>query len=362
MSCNNCYNGCTEIISDRCVKYTGIAVPALGIQNGDTLSSIEQSLITFLLSALDGTGIKIDLSGINICTIVQSYLPTSGDITIVDISKALIQTACDLQEQVDVIVSELTILNADYTIGCLEGVTASSDTHSIVQAVITKLCALELDLVALTLDLETNYVRLDEIDALIAAYIDGEVSTTKYYNRMIPFAVVEYYGPIAGNFDGTGAGLTAGNWEKIYLCNGLNGTPDKRGVVGVGITDGTMLGNTMPSIVIPSAGNPTYSLSSIVNGTNFVTLSTLQIPAHSHATTVTEVPHSHTYTQYTLDQEVNDTGNGVRALNKNNTQSGSFTTGVSSTGVNVTNSSTGGGESHVNYQPGLGCYYIQYRP
>ena len=358
--CQNCYNGCTEIVSDRCVKYTGIAVPALGIQNGDTLSSIEQSLITFLLSALDGTGIKIDLSGINICTIVQSYLPISGDITIVDISKALIQASCDLQEQVDVIVAELAILNADYTISCLEGVTASSDTHSIVQAVITKLCALELDLVALTLDLETNYVRLDEIDALIAAYIDGEVATTKYYNRMVPYAVVEYYGPIAGNFDGTGAGLAAGNWEKIYLCNGLNGTPDKRGVVGVGVTDGTMLGNTMPSVVIPSAGNPTYSLSSIVNGTNFVTLSTLQIPSHTHTNvaTVTDPGHFHTQTGKVI------TGSNEGSNGNDNPVNGDYPTSSSTTGitVSVVNASTGGGESHVNYQPGLGCYYIQYRP
>ena len=56
-NCNNCFNGCTEIVSDRCVKYTGIAIPSLGIQTGDTLSFVEQALSTFLLSALNGTGI-----------------------------------------------------------------------------------------------------------------------------------------------------------------------------------------------------------------------------------------------------------------------------------------------------------------
>ena len=55
---SNCYNGCTEIVSDRCIKYTGIDVPVLGIQTVDSLSYIEQSLITFLTSTLDGTGIK----------------------------------------------------------------------------------------------------------------------------------------------------------------------------------------------------------------------------------------------------------------------------------------------------------------
>ena len=152
-TCSNCYNGCTEIVSDRCVKYTGINVPVLGIQTGDSLSFVEQALITFLTSTLDGTGVIIDLSGINVCTVVQKYLPTCKDLSIADISKALIQAACDLQEQVDAIVAELAILNADYTIGCLEGVTASSDTHAIVQAAINKVCALEVDLIALALDI-----------------------------------------------------------------------------------------------------------------------------------------------------------------------------------------------------------------
>ena len=46
-NCSNCYNGCVEITSDKCIKYTGVDVPILGIKNGDSLSFIEQSLITF---------------------------------------------------------------------------------------------------------------------------------------------------------------------------------------------------------------------------------------------------------------------------------------------------------------------------
>ena len=175
-NCSNCYNGCTEIVSDRCVKYTGIDVPVLGIKTGDSLSFVEQALITFLTSTLDGTGIKIDLGTTVVCNLVQQYLPTCGDLTIVDISKALIEAACDLQEQVDAIDDTLTILNADYTIGCLTGVTASSDTHAIVQAVITKLCQVQVDLTALALNVRTNYVPIvgtpgyPGIDEYIEAY------------------------------------------------------------------------------------------------------------------------------------------------------------------------------------------------
>src|SRR6478609_6110846 len=100
MSCTNCYGGCTNIVSDQCVRYTGIDVPVLGIQNGDSLSVVEQSLITFLTSVLDGTGIKPNIPSEIICSLVQGYLPVCEDLSEVDLIKALIQSACDLQTQI----------------------------------------------------------------------------------------------------------------------------------------------------------------------------------------------------------------------------------------------------------------------
>ncbi len=55
--------------------------------------------------------------------------------------------------------------------------------------------------------------------------------------------------------------------------------------------------------------------------------------------------HSHTYTQYTLDQEVNETGSGVRSLNKNNSQGATFNTSSVST---HTHSITSDGVSGTN--------------
>ena len=66
-NCSNCYNGCTEITSDKCVKYTGVDVPILGIKTGDSLSFVEQALITFLGSTLDGTGIQPVVPPSDIC-------------------------------------------------------------------------------------------------------------------------------------------------------------------------------------------------------------------------------------------------------------------------------------------------------
>jgi len=377
-NCSNCYNGCTEIVSDRCVKYTGINVPILGIQTGDSLSFVEQALITFLTSTLDGTGVKINLAPTVICELVQQYLPTCGDLSIVDISKALIEAACDLQEQVDAIVAELAILNGDYTIGCLTGVTASSDTHAIVQAVINKLCQVQVDLTAITLELHTQYVRYDELDALIQDYLDNNIGANLISNRMVPYAVVEYYGPRT-YFDGTGAGM--GDWDRIFLCNGLNGTPDKRGVVGVGITDGSMLGLSMPIQTNPLSGNPTYSLSSTIIGTNSVVLTTAQMPSHTHVATVTINDPGHKHDILGISGgDNNDNNNIVRFAGGDKAQgeTGFYFTNtdgcqISATGLKgtaagidqnvlISNSNQGGGNSHPNYQPGLGCYYIQYRP
>ena len=367
-TCSNCYNGCTEIVSDRCVKYTGIDVPVLGIQTGDSLSFVEQALITFLVSTLDGTGIKIDLGSTVVCTLVNKYLPTCGDLTIVDISKALIQAACDLQVQVNTINATLTTLNADYTIGCLTGVTASSDTHAIVQAVINKLCQVQVDLTALTLNLSTNYSSNGaQLDAYISNYLatDGPNSNL-ISNRMVPYAVVEYYGPVAGNFDGTGKGT--GDWDKIYLCNGLNGTPDKRGVVGVGATNGAMLGLTMPAATNPLSGNPTYSVGGPIVGSNDVVLSTLQMPDHTHIATVTinDPGHFHTIDAQTFSVSSYNRPNGSGQRAGSAPPTSTNVTGLKGTGtgqnVFVTNANQGGNQPHANFQPGLGCLYIQYRP
>lgn len=374
-NCSNCYNGCTEIVSDKCVKYTGIDVPVLGIQTGDSLSYVEQALITFLTSTLDGTGIKINLGDIDVCALVQAYLPTCGDLTIVDISKALIQAACDLQEQIDAIDATLDTLNADYTIGCLTGVTSSSDTHAIVQAVINKLCQIQVDLTALALDLSTNYVSVADIDSYIQAYLDGTGSSTLVNNKMVPYSVLPYFGPLS-NFDGTGAGI--GNWVKIYLCNGQNGTPDLRGRTLVGTTTGMFGGPLSPDVDPSNPANPNYTLSS-TTGANEIFLSSTQIPSHTHIATalatVSPNPHSHfvtaSGTSVTLNQTdpIDDTyssggnlGYSLRGASGQTANLGKTSDVNLTVDVAVSNSSTGGGLGHANIQPSIGSYFIIYIP
>jgi len=375
MACSNCYNGCTEIVSDRCVRYTGLDVPVLGILSGDSLSVVEASLIEFLTSTLNGIGIKPIVDPLIICNLVQQYLPDCGDLTLNDYITALVKAACDLQEQVDAVVAELLVLNANYDVDCLTGVTATSDTHAVLQAVITKLCDLDVELAALALDVDTNYVKLADLNNLIAAYIAStSTSGTKYYTRMVPYTVVEYYGLLTGNFDVTGAGLN--DWEKIYLCNGLNGTPDKRGRVPVGVIVGVGGGAMNPVVDPATPTNPNYAING-TSGANTVTLNTSQIPSHTHVATVTDPGHTH----FTLADVVDTTGvlpTNTTSVAKESTfgstqeeyamRSSAITAAIlglsssNTTGVSVTNATAGTGGAHSNIQPVLACYYIMYIP
>lgn len=352
--CTNCFNGCAEIVSDDCVRYTGIAIPTLGISTGDTLSSVELSLTTYLISALNGTGIIPVLDESIICSLVQENLPISGDINIVHIVSALIKSVCSLQEQVTTNTNSLTTLNADYVIQCLSGVAENSGTHQILQAAINKICETVTNLEALSLIVSTNYVQLADLNSYINSYLASISATTLISSKMVPFTAVEYYGDLS-QFDVTGAGT--GDWVKIYLCNGNNGTPDKRGRVAVGTTSG-MGGGTFDTAVDPAIpGNPAYSLLT-PSGVNFVTLNSTQIPAHSH-TGVTDTTGAHTHTITSYIQSGSNDGSGGEVAG----YFGSVTTssaGNHSHGLNI--NSTGGGLAHPNIQPSLACHYIIYIP
>ena len=376
MSCQNCYNGCTDIISDKCTKYTGNNVPELGIENGDSLFSVQQSIFSFLLSVIDGTSIKPEINQEFICEKISQYLGVQ-ELTLPNIINAILQTACDLQTQVTNVKNSVDTINTAYTLNCVSGVTDNTNTHEVLQAVITKLCSVNTALTALSLNVSTNYVKLSELDDLIAVYLSGGSSSTKLYHKMIPYTVVEFYGNITGKFDATGAGL--GEWEKIYLCNGNNGTPDKRGRVSVGTTTG-MGGGTLDSAVDPSvSGNPTYSLGTKY-GANTVVLSTAQIPSHNHLATsvVTDTGHTHF-----LASAIKQGGPPILsptdylASNANYGNDGNYdfrgvttpapTVGLTSnnqTGITVATTVTnvGGGLGHNNVQPSIGCYYIMYIP
>jgi microcystin-dependent protein len=374
MACSNCFNGCTEITSDQCVKYTGNNIPALGIETGDTLAQVELAITNFILTLSTGEGIIPVIDNDDLCALISGFLPESGDITLNQVISALIQSVCSLKTSVTAIESTLNTLNADYTLGCLTGVTASSDTHDILQAAITKLCATDAALTAFILDVTTNYVQLADLNQLIQDYLDSIAPSNLQKNKMVPYVAYEYYGPLTG-FDIDGKGT--GQWEDVYLCNGNYGTPDKRGRVAVGATTG-MGGGTMNSAVNPGGGNPNYTLGYTI-GANTVSLDATQIPDHTHTATAvsTASPHSHfiarnaaqtsdnLLSNTTLD-DFNNSGDNTFKYKLRGTSGTADVGPTSPSTVNVSTTvtigNTGGGLGHSNIQPSIGAYYIMYIP
>ena len=368
MSCESCYNGCVQIVSDQCVRYTGVSSEELGITSGDNLQMVIEDLIDKLVPLLVGEGDQITLTSAIRCAIINGYLPAptvADQWTSEQVFQALVKVVCNLQTQINAVAADIATLNADYTISCLTGVTASSDTHAIVQAIINKLCTTVADLAALELDVATNYVKLADLDALIAAYIASSSggSSNQQYLKMVPYVAYEYYGPLT-NFDGSGIGIPANGFFKVYLCNGLNGTPDKRGRVGVGAVDGVP-GGPLDAAVDPavSINNPNYDLYTTA-GANAVTLITSQIPAHSHnaiavsTASISPNPHSHNVAGTT-----NPGGSGTgdrKAVAASVTTSSVDLSVIVNTGVTI--ESAGSGGSHQNIQPVIAAYYIMYIP
>ena len=167
MSCSNCYNGCTEIVSDQCVKYTGIDVPVLGIKTGDSLSYVEQALVGFLVSTLNGEGIKLEINPQILCEIVSKNLVECEELSLPNVIEALIKATCELNTRLTTLEGRFNALEGPYTVGCLTGVTSTSGTHAVLQAAINKICGLEIELDALALDVDTNYVKLADLNSLI---------------------------------------------------------------------------------------------------------------------------------------------------------------------------------------------------
>lgn len=381
-NCSNCFNGCAETTSDQCVKYTGPDVPALGISDGDSLASVQQAIIDYLVPILTGVGVKPIIENSIICESVSQYLPNCTEcngFTLNEVLSAIIQATCAIQEQVDTNTADLNTLNADYSIGCLTGVTSSSDTHSIVQAVINNLCSLNSAFTTLVSTVLPNtYVPQSQINQYIAAYLESQNFLALAKDKMVPYVAVEYYGPLSGyptatdSFSLTGAGT--GYWQNVYLCNGLNGTPDKRGRVAVGVVTG-MGGGALDPEVDPGVNpaNPNYTVSPITGlpvtkyGANYVNLNIGQMPAHNHpgsSVAITDPGHTHTVTGSSAGGgQVGGTLFLAASVgNDGNKTVGTIIPDITGITATPTISSQGGGEAHNNVQPSRACFYIMYIP
>jgi microcystin-dependent protein len=115
-----------------------------------------------------------------------------------------------------------------------------------------------------------------------------------------------------------------------YLCDGSNGTPNltDRFIVGAGA-----------SYAVNATGGATTA-----------TLTTNNLPAHTHVATVTDPGHFHSTNSLTSGSGV---AGGASFTNI------SFSSGTSTTGITVTNASTGSGTSFSILPTYYALAYIQ---
>jgi microcystin-dependent protein len=345
------------------VKYSGLAVPELNIQPGDPLNVVIEGITNSVVTILTGDGVVPTLDPADICATVQSYLPTSGIVTLNDVLTALIKSICDIDTMVTGLSQEVADIEKGYTVGCLSGVDGFSKTHEVVQAILNKVCQVDSDLGDLTSELHSNYVLHTELNNLIQAYLNSIAPAGSNYLKMVKNVAYPYWGDTTG-FDSTGKGI-APLWDKVYLCNGQNGTPDLRGITLVGATD--MQGGTdLVDEVKPGVnGNPNYSwLDHTIRGANQIVLTASQMPKHDHTASLllSETPHTHTGTAVgpysgTYIPNSGGFGGGSNLWQYNSITINPAVTGITGT---VTINKSGNDQAHANTQPSKSINYIIY--
>lgn len=348
MACTDCLQNCDPIISDQCVQYTGPDIPAFGICQGDTLSAFEADIVAQLQSALNGTGILITSVTLANCSFLANMFANTSP-TLANYLQLLVNANCSLKAMIDAINATLgatTVFNTQ----CLTGLPANPTRDQVLQATVNLLCTINTTVNAFP----STYVQTSDLNTLVTNIVNSIISggsSSQQNSKMVPNVAYEYYGPMS-NFDSTGKGLSSQGFDKVYVCNGANGTPDKRGRVGVGAINGTPSGGVaLDPAVDPSANplNPNWALND-KRGETVHTLINPEMPVHTHP--VNDPGHAHNYAGVVPDGHGSD---AAKAGTMSTLQTTTNTTGI-------TIGAAGGGQAHNNIQPSIAANYIMYIP
>ena len=177
----------------------------------------------------------------------------------------------------------------------------------------------------LTYGYNYKFVLQTSVGTTIGTYdnIYGIVGTQSSSGTTIPTGLISlWYGSI---------GSVPTGW---YLCDGSNGTPDLRDKFIVG------------------AGN-SYAVSA-TGGSSSATLTTNNMPAHTHTATSTVTDPGHTHTGVVGSSGSGAQGGGI-SVPINNTSIGTSSTGIT---VSTTNATAGSGTSFSILNPYYALAYI----
>lgn len=127
------------------------------------------------------------------------------------------------------------------------------------------------------------------------------------------------------------------------------GLPDRRGRAGVG--HDKMGAASAAGRLTPAGGGVNGALLGHAAGVETHTLTSAQMPTHTHANTLSENPHSHTVGALSASGGSGTASGGGYSGVVN-------TSGSATTGITISNASQGGGGAHPNVQPSIVMNYI----
>jgi len=354
MACKDCFNNCGDPLPDKCVKYTGEDIPLFDICKGDPLSLLNKAIIDNLIAALNGTGIVLkDVTLDNAPFLLTIF--KAKEKNLVNLVQLLIDTQQTLKNLVDAAKPPAVSFNT----ACLTGLPANPTSNQILASAVNLLCYHKSIIDALP----TTYVKLNDLPTLVKeiTYVAPENPDGSGNNipqekeKMLKNVAYEYWGSLA-NFDSTGAGLASVGYDRVFLCNGLHGTPDKRGRVTVGavrnVPGAALDGVVNPNAAVNSTANVNYGVGD-KNGENFHKLSVPELPSHTHS--VVDPGHFHG-----IDTSKDDANGGGKASVGNNDTEGELNTRPSLT--NITLGSTGNGVPISVRQPSIAALWMMYIP
>jgi len=176
----------------------------------------------------------------------------------------------------------------------------------------------------LTYGYNYKFVLKDANDNTIQTYdnLYGIIGTQPASGATIPAGLISMWSGSIGSIPS--------GW---YLCDGSNGTPN--------LTDRFIIG----------AGS-TYAVNG-TGGVSSVTLTTNNMPAHTHTATVTDPGHLHS------DTGTQQGFGSTSGPDSNQAWAGTHNTATATTGISVTNSSTGSGTSFSILNPYYALAFIQ---
>ncbi len=239
--CNHCKDNFIVKATSNEIAWQGNPVTELDICVNDSLTYVGNIILSKIKDLLKGKGIVLEDLTISDCEYIKDLLGIQEK-NLLNILKVYKQAICQLKTSTDAntasIIDFTTVAN--YTLGCIAPIDPCGDPltfKSMLQAIITKLCALDTQFQSIATTI------LDAIEegtgnmliggAVKSAGNNGYVTSGTGATAQVLFTAlvppncpIVYIGATGSPFfDVSGVGLPGTPYQGWYLCNGSNGTP-----------------------------------------------------------------------------------------------------------------------------------------